>query len=249
MGIALKLHAISTFNAAGLDLYGRKMIETFGRFWPDEVPLTIYSEGFDEAPAPANEIDLLKASPWLADFKKRHASRVVTSFLFDAVRFSHKVAAVLHAARNTDADVLIWIDGDSFTHSVISASDLEALAPKGGEWIAWLDRAKSYPECGFYMLNLRHPQSAEMLASLEAMYADDELFALKEFHDSYVLEQVVKRAGVGTKSLSGEGHGTFHPLINGPLGKWFDHLKGDRKGLRRSHKADLRVRRDEAHWR
>ncbi len=244
----LRFHAVSTFHKEGLDLYGRRMVETFSKFWTADCALTIYADGWCEDLGRGALFDLYESSPWLAEFKKRHAGRRFKDFRWDAIRFAHKVAAVLHTARTTEAEYLIWVDGDVVTHSPVSLSDLEGLAPDDGQWIAWLDRAKAYPECGFYILNLRHPQNDEMLASLETMYEGDELFALAEFHDSFVLEQVVKRAGVGTKSLSQEARTTSHPLINGPLGRWLDHLKGPRKQAGRSHKHDLRVKRTEAYW-
>jgi hypothetical protein len=80
------------------------------------------------------------------------------------------------------------------------------------------------------------------------MYAEDGLFSLAEWHDSFVLWEVVKRAGVAAKSLSGAGARTNHPLVNGPLGAWFDHLKGRRKKRGKSDRFDLKVRRAEAYW-
>lgn len=245
-GYPVRFLAISTFNTAGLQKYGRRMISSFCRQWPEEVPLRLYSEGWKEEFPAVAVYDLLASSPWLAAFKARHKARTFRDYRWDAVRFAHKVAAVCHAARGP-ADYLIWLDGDTFTHSPISVADLEQLAPKT-EWIAWLDRAKSYPECGFYILNCRHPRHFEMIVTLERMYRDDELFGLKEFHDSYVLEQVVKMAGIETKSLSGEGHRTNHPVINGPLGKWLDHLKGSRKEIGRTPAGERQVKDGVAYW-
>lgn len=243
----MRFHAVSTFNRGGLDLYGKRMVETFAWFWPADVDLTIYSEGWSGPLDPAEVVDLAGASPWLASFKQRNSHRRFKDYRWDAVRFSHKVAAVCHAALINDADILIWIDGDVITHSTVTMSDLAGLAPKE-EWIAWLDRETVYPECGFYMLNMRHPRHREMIGRLSAMYEDDLLYRLDEWHDSYVLQRVVEQAEVGRKSLSGAGWQTSHPMVNGPLGKWFDHAKGRRKHAGRTPKSELRVRRKEAYW-
>jgi hypothetical protein len=238
---SMKFLAVSTFNAEGLELYGRRMMKSFRGHWPEEVQFVVYSEGWD------GSLDLLSAAPWLPRFKVRHASRRFRDFRWDAVRFSHKVAAVCHAARS-DADVLIWMDGDIVTHSPIALADLERLAPKGDEWIAWLDRVGLYPECGFYMLNCRHPRHAELVDAFQGMYEDDKLFSLPEWTDCHVLEHIVKSTGVGIKSLSETGRRTSHPLVNGPLGAWLDHLKGPRKQEGKSRKTDMQVRRKEAYW-
>jgi hypothetical protein len=257
--------AISTFNVDGMRLYGRRMVESFCRCWPSEVSLRLYSEGWDadaflahcqpwsaslsRLAAETCEIThLASASPWLDSFKARNRDRICRGFRWDAVRFSHKVAAVCHAASTIDADVLIWLDGDIFTHAPVAIADLEALAPAVDEWISWLDRASMYPECGFYMLNLRHENHPGFISAFEAMYADDALYGLAEYHDSYVLQQVVEREGAMAKSLSGAGRATSHPLVNGPLGQWFDHLKGSRKREGRSRSSDLKAPRREGYW-
>jgi hypothetical protein len=42
--------------------------------------------------------------------------------------------------------------------------------------------------------------------------------------------------------------GGGHPLINGVLGKWIDHMKGGRKDSGKSLKKDIMVNRTEAYW-
>lgn len=246
--------AVSTFNADGLALYGDRMMETFCRSWPREVALRVYSEGWERdgrrCGIPDRLIieDLAESSPWLPEFKERHSGRKFRNYRFDAVRFSHKVAALCAADGVTVADYLIWVDGDVVTHSPISLDDLAELAPKGDEWIAWLDRVRVYPECGFYIINRRHPRHCGMMAKFEGMYSEDRLFSLSEWHDSFVLWEVVKRAGVGAKSLSGAGDRTNHPLVNGPLSRWFDHAKGDRKKVGRTPKHERKIKDGAAYW-
>jgi len=245
----VKIAAVTTFNAMGKCLYGDRMMESFVRHWPEEVMLTAYAEGWTDAPEGIETIDLADASTWLSAFKARHRGNRFKDYRHDAVRFSHKIAAVCSADASSEADVLIWIDGDVLTHADVPLDALAALAPAGEEWIAWLDRDRSYPECGFFAINRRHERHAEMMRRLERMYREDELFALAEYHDSYVIEHVVKAAGVGAKSLSGKGKQTTHPLINGPLGAFLDHAKGQRKAAGRSNKRELVTARSEAHWR
>lgn len=246
----MRFLAVTTFNEAGRKLYGQRMMESYRQFWPTSVPLVAYSEGWSKpAPGGVYERDLVSSSPWLAAFKARHAHLQPVSYLMDAVRFSHKVAALCHAiASNPEADIVIWLDGDIVTHSPIGMADLERLAPAEDQWIAWLNRVHMHPECGFYMINTRHRKHAFALEIFECMYSDDKLFSLKEWHDSYVLQVAVRLAGVEAKSLSGKFAKAGHPLINGPLGQWFDHLKGARKAAGRSKPLDLVTRRDEPYW-
>lgn len=240
--------AVTTFSEAGLNLYGRRMVKSFVKNC-STIPLLVFSDGWSEAVGAAVQ-DLNSSSTWLTEFKKRHgAKQVVGDYRFDAVRFSHKVAALIAADQMTDADVLVWVDGDVVAHSPVMDGDLESLAPTGDEWISWLDRQGVYPECGFYMLNRGHTRHEEMMALFESMYARDKLFSLPEFHDSFVLEHVVKQAAVGTKSLSGAGKNTMHPMINGPLSKWFDHAKGERKKYGRTPAKERKLKDEVDYWR
>ena len=241
--------AVTTFNAEGLAKYGRKMIDSFHRQWPDTVGMRVYSEGWREEMPGACVVDLETSSDWLTYFKARHRERPTSNYRMDAVRFSHKIAALIAADEHMSSQYLIWMDGDIFTHSPIKEADLATLVPTNGAWVAWLPRKFAYPECGFYIIDRLHARHSEMMGRLRAMYDGDQLFAEKEWHDSYIMQRVVEQAGIVTTNLSGKGYGTAHPFINGPLGKWMDHMKGKRKEKGRSHGTDLRVRREEQYWR
>jgi hypothetical protein len=246
--------AVTTCNKAGWELYGRRMTESFREFWPHTVHLAVYAEGFNlENVSP--RIHQRRLPLWLDDFKARHADNDaangmrtgVYNYKFDAVKFANKVGAVITEFVMCGHDILIWIDADTVSHSRVTHSFLEWLMPEGAG-IAWLDREHMYPECGFYMLNRRDPETDDAMRRWLALYESDQVFTLQEWHDSYVLQQVIEHSPVRTASLSGEFRDHSHPFANGPLGSCLDHLKGPRKQLGRSKKGDLRVPRQEAYW-
>lgn len=248
----MKIAAVTTFSSKGLIEYGRRMIETFDKHWSCGVVLTVYAEGWTPQqhgiPPYINvRYHDLAASDWLASFKIRHKGKPTTDFRRAVVRFSHKIAALIHFCETTDADFVIWLDGDIVTHTDFDIEHLETLLPHDS-WITWLNRTAMYPECGFYIINTRHPRHADMMRELRRLYEDDGFLQEKEWHDSYLLQQAVLRNNIEPRSLSGVAARTHHPLINGPLGKWFDHLKGARKAQGRSPKSDLHFKRDEGYW-
>jgi hypothetical protein len=250
----MKTIAVTTFNRSGLDKYGRRMLASFEKNWPKEIELRCYFEGWDArdvetASDRITYLDLEEKSPWLTSFKNRNASRNDDKgFKKNAIRFSHKVAALCHAGWETNADWVIWIDGDVYTHAPIDLAALESYFPKGNEWVAYLDRGGRYPECGFYIINCRHPLHYRLFSTFEDMYAKDRLFALPEWHDSFVLWSVVKQSNALAKHLSrGYAARTGHPFVN-VFGHWMDHLKGSRKDALRSHDFDLIAPRKEAYW-
>ena len=173
-------------------------------------------------------------------------------FDHDCVRFAHKVAAVTDAATRPEADILIWADGDIVTHAPVDTDWLGGLFPPA-HYIAWLDRYQHYPECGFYMLRCTHPAHRTIMARWQEFYETDAVLELPQTHDCFSLQKVIgeaEREGLITAhSLSGDAYRNRHPLINGPLGKCLDHLKGKRrKTVGRSALTDLMMPRLEDYW-
>lgn len=236
----MKFAAVTTFSEKHYELYARRCLETFYANWPLEVKLLTYSDQ-----------DLWAQSTWLRHFKQRHMLRSTANYRFDAVRFAHKVAAIdlaANASNREAVDVLIWIDADCITHSVVDLAWLEGLI--GEAHFAYLRRKAKYPECGFMMMRINHASVLSMLDQLIRLYVTDELFQLAEWHDSFAIEHCrANTPHLLCKSLSGSAEGTAHPLVNGPLGARLDHLKGKRKLEGRSRRSDLRVHRAEAYWR
>jgi hypothetical protein len=236
MSIAL----VTTFNKSGYELYGKRMLDSLHNL-PDEIELIVYTEGFalDHSVA-------LEEIEWLNLFKLRNTNRQHSSFHFDAVRFSHKVAAVTDAAKNYD--YLIWADGDLFFHNFFPIEVLRDFFPTGTEYISWLWRDHTYPECGFYIINLKHPSNQSLMEEWVNLYETDRIYELQEWHDSFVLLWLVNKYLLGWRSLSGDYSWTSHPMINGPLGGYIDHLKGERKHNGESFVSDLVHVRSEDYW-
>lgn len=244
------VHAITTCSADGWIKYGRRMVRSWAQRWP--VTLTVWVEGF-ACDVPGVRTKNLQHVEWLQAFKAKHRNCMPPgpyNYRFDAVRFAHKTAAVIESALTSSAEHLIWVDADTFTHEQVPEHFVRSLLPHGDQYIAWLDRVGNYPECGFYVLNLKHDAHVGLMELWRHLHVSGRLFDLNEWHDSYVLQQIVNLAEVKTKSLSGPRAAmTGHPFINGPLGAYMDHMKGPRKERGQSRRKDLKVLRSENYWR
>jgi len=152
------------------------------------------------------------------------------------------------------------MDADTVCHSKITVADLDRLCEPQYE-LCFLGRRKKFSECGLYSMRLNTKGIKRFLKEFQRMYddADNGIFLLDEWHDSFVFDAVRKNiprllefdwaAKLGDLRLSklnspGEGH----PLINSDWGAYLDHLKGSRKDLKRSNRDDLKVTRTEAYW-
>jgi len=236
------------------------MAKSFAMHWPAEIQLSVYAEGFtpDSTIVPVHRARRLPI--WLEKFKARHCTDLRMNglgghkynMLFDAVRFSHKVGAVIDMAERQFEEgrggVLIWLDADTVTHSSVASGFLDRLADWPATALAWLNRVKKYPECGCVMFNLDHPATRSLITTWKTLYTEDRFLLLDHWTDCHTLEAAVSATNAPWASLSGAHAGLGHPFINGPLGSIMDHLKGDRKRLGKSTRYDLKARRLEPYW-
>ena len=143
-------------------------------------------------------------------------------FKWDAVRFAHKVYSIFHCAKNTNTDWLIWMDADTVCHSPIAQEDLERLCPATTD-LCFLGRRGKFSECGLYAMNLQSPRTRDFLTQFQRYYDDAEqgIFTLAEWHDSFVFDAVRKHHPLveldwSSHLITGEGH----PLINSHWGAY-----------------------------
>jgi len=265
-----KISVVTTFHQKGYELYGQRMIDTFVKNWPQDVTLYVYAENC-LVNSPAKNVIVLDSHqnlPNLVAFKNRWGNipkangdisgvpRLAARkdshkpFKWDAVRFSNKVYAVFHCATICNSDILLWMDADTVCHSPISYEQILDLCPADRD-LCFLGREGKYSECGLYSLNLNSNSAKLFLNNFQNMYDDAEngIFQLEEWHDSFVFDEVRRRTQLKELNWSaGLIKGEGHPLINSIWGTFLDHLKGDRKNQGRSSLKDLKVKRTEAYW-
>jgi hypothetical protein len=274
---------VSTFNDNGMHKYGQRLINSFAKNVDKQIRLVIYAENcvpHNPDPKQIEILDAVEHLPKLVEFKNKwrdvpkangkcppeiartRKGDAHKEFKWDAVRFANKTYAVFEAQHKTQ-DWLVWLDADTYVHSPVTYNDMRALLPDK-TWITYVGRgigSASWPECGFYGMNLRKKTCVEFLKEFELMYedADNGIFRLTEWHDSFVFGHLLKKykqqaptvhdytGQIKLKTARSGGGG--HPLINTDLGKYFDHLKGDRKDKKKSNKpGDLIVNRNEGYW-
>ncbi len=275
-----QITVVTTFHPSGLVRYGQRFLDSFASRVDKRIKLLVYAEDCKPDNPDPTRIEILDAKqvlPKLNAFKERwgnvpKANGDVSNepqrhtrkdwnkeFKWDAVRFANKTYAVYDACTRSK-DWCVWMDADTFVHSDWAHGDFVELLPSNA-YITYVGRGKgsqTWPECGFYGMNLNHPVCHEFLKDFESMYedADNGIFTLDEWHDSYVFGHLLEKykdfpshdysADMYLKEAKSGGGG--HPLINGPLGKWIDHMKGGRKDKGKSLRSDIMVNRKEAYW-
>lgn len=264
---------VTTFHAQGYEQYASRMIDTFLANWPREIMLYVYAQDCGVTQTADNLVvrDLHATIPELVAFKQRWGSDPRArgevaqgptdrkgkapglGFRWDAIRFSHKVYSVCHAARNTTADVLFWMDADMVCHTPVSTQFIQSQVPPG-VGLAYLGREKKFTECGLYAMNLRDQFTQQWLQEFQLAYDSGRLMTMAEWNDCWVFDRTrdeVKVRHPGWTLLNwsqGLIRGEGHPLINTAWGAYLDHLKGRRKDSGRSQAKDLLRPRSEPYW-
>ena len=273
---------ITTFHQPGLEQYGQRFLDSFAQRVDKRIKLLAYAENCNPKNPDPEQITILDAKtslPKLNAFKERwknvpHANGDISnhpakhgrkdwnkSFKWDAIRFANKVYAVFDACERS-TNWCVWMDADTFVHSNWSYDNFKNCLPDTS-WITYVGRGKgsqTWPECGFYGMNLNDSTCQEFLKEFERMYedADNGMFKLKEWHDSFVFGHILnemKQTAPNVLDYSAEMYlreaksgGGGHPLINGILGTWIDHMKGVRKQEGKSRRQDIMVNRTEDYW-
>ena len=273
---------VTTFHAPGLSQYGQRFLDTFSTNVDQRVKLIVYAEKCSPVnpdPSRIEIIDADKSLPKLQSFKQRWRTNPKANghpppsikarrprdwhkaFKWDAIRFANKTYAVYDACTRSKG-WCVWMDADTFIHSDWSHKEFNNLLPNN-TWLTYVGRGKgsqTWPECGFYGMNLNHPVCHEFLKEFERVYEEAEqgIFLLEEWHDSFVFGHILnnmKKEFPNVLDYSAEMYlkeartgGGGHPLINSVLGKWMDHMKGVRKEEGKSRSRDLMVNRTEDYW-
>jgi hypothetical protein len=243
------------------------MIDSFVMRWPKSINLYVYYE--NSRPPKENsqvkKIDFFSVAPDLVAFRNKYKDDPVAhgdlklieggvrrpsefngldknkkTFLFDAVRFAHKTFCVDHAIKNIDTDMILWLDADTYTFTNIDEEFIRNTLPTD-KMVCYLGRNKGWPECGWVGYNKNHPQLKEFMVQWTNLYKKDTIFNEIEWHDSYVWYQTLLKIGKDFGYDIGEGAGAKgkHIFVNSVLGKYIDHMKGNRKQFGKSYKADL----------
>jgi hypothetical protein len=261
---------ITSFNERLLNQYGRRMVEEFSEKSDGSVKLKVIYEGISIPGIQLENVEFIVFNhpghqQFVRKFGRLHEARglrieflednqinLTRDFLFDAVRFSFKIFALMQALELFKLDKnFAWLDADVRCLKNFGAADLLKFFPDDGQLMSYLGRTNfprtgAYSDCGFLGFNRNHPQCANFLNRMADVYVTGEIFSHEQWHDSWIWDQIrleFERAQVEFKNISGAAVNTKHPFINSDLGIYFDHLKGPlRKESGTSFAEDYKLR-------
>lgn len=256
----MKYTAVTSFNQDGYNSYGRNMIESFIQNVDENINLIVIVDNFFDDIDPSHEehsrikfLDMRIVSQGQCDFERRHQSPICHGrfgtfydYRFDAVKFSHKPAAILAAHEFApDADVLIWFDADTVFKKPLPISFLEKKFPAWAH-VGYFPRNQNHTEGGLIMFRTLHDNVKAFVRIFWQVYEQDQVFRLDAWTDCHVFDSLLagaqKDGFLRAINLGDDvSKNTMHPIVNSEWFKFIDHLKGARKESGASYESDIQV--------
>ncbi len=219
---------VATFSPGGYDLYGKRMIETFAKYWPEDIPLRIYYEG-DNPPADASARAIwmpLDADKDRQKFMAEHIDTDPKDYKKCPVRYSHKVWAMTGCPRDTDH--LIFLDADIEAFAPVSHAAIKGFCADVGQVGSFLARPYfRHTETGFLSFRMDN-RGGDFLDAFRKVYTSGDLFKLPELHDCMAYDSVRKkfeRAGHRFKNICPQAR-SINVFGQSALKDYMHHRKG-----------------------
>lgn len=232
---------VTTFPNSAWDLYAKQMVESFSKYWPEEIAILIQLDDesiVDQVAKYIRPNDAI-AGGWTQDhedFVKRNKDKDdKNDYRHQVTRFCHKVFA-LHRAweavkkqKETGGEApryLIWLDADTTITRPVTIADIKECLPTEGYAVSYMGR-KDWPhsECGWLAFDLDN-HGGEFLDVWHGLYTSDNILKLAETHDSWAFDHVRKSEGAPkTTNLTADKPG-MDIWQHSPMAKWSTHHKG-----------------------
>ena len=257
----MKRILVTSFNQDGYEAYGRNMIESYIANPVPDGELWVYTDHpllHDTRATDLVQFFVLGTEmPSQIEFKERHRSPICHGkfgkfydYRFDAVKFSHKPAALAAALANVVAEgekpeLLIWFDGDTVFKKPIDEFFLNERFPPWAH-IGHFPRKDNHTEGGILVFRITNENVAAMLRIFWQVYVEDQVFRLPGWTDCHVFDALVagasKESAVRPVNLGDDlSFNTSHPIVNSAWRAYVDHLKGARKQAGASFPSDVVV--------
>jgi len=226
----MNIEIITSFDQRYYDIIGRESLESWLRYWPADMCITVYVEelvlphhprvqqiGFDQLPP---EYHAFQATP--------AKGRVHT--------FAKKAWCFIHAMMTSTADRIMWLDADVLTSDAIERSLLETIMPdsvlsthmavryshdKQGRSGSWL-----VPETGVFVINTQHKSFQQFRYEYRRRYVENNSGGLRRFYDNDVYGATLDTVNAPVLDLCAALKKPYKtPLKHTVLGPYLHHYK------------------------
>lgn len=236
-------NVITSFTKSGYQKYGKRFVETWLKYWPSSIRLTVFYEGEESdfemvrgvSWRPIEEVEFLK--DFLDNIRPFPIMSGIVGDQYDInydARMARKAFMEVHAARTYGGKVF-WLDADCVSYKHVPLTFLDDCLPDN-KFCCYLGRDGWYfTESGFIGFNADHPLAKEFFRNYLHVFITGVIFTQQWWHDCIGFDCtrfLATQNGHGGEFVNLAGHvpkGTMHPHANSAPGRYMKHLKGTRK--------------------
>lgn len=247
----MKIAVCTTFPNDQFKICAAEMLASFKQHWPEDIKIYIQlDEQTEESFAELNNsiMDIMgedrcfiagKFEEEQKNFIEKYKDNKPESYLWDVVKFSHKIFALEKCADaiKDDIDYLIWLDADVITKQPVTYEWLKTVLPGDREVVSYLGREGFYSECGWVAYNLKPIKGKcagyELLREMKDEYISGNFQQYdRGWTDCHVLDHCLKHKKALNLSSFYEKNVTDINVWNkSKLAETMTHRKGNRKNI------------------
>jgi hypothetical protein len=232
---------ITTFGKTGKQIYGNEFIETFLKFWPQEIKLTIYSE--DWSPniydSKIEYIDIDTAIPGVNSFRDFCISEMQQyqdqkankriNWYNKAIRWSFKSFVIHCELTRKEKRYIIWLDGDVSTIGPIE-QDIAKKLLKGNVIAGQIEYVKGqkHIESGIVVFDTEHPDCEKIIDHIKSGYIDMQVLTLPKPWDGFWLAKLLE-SNIDFTDMHKESSRGMKPFANKYIVNSLIHNVGKQK--------------------
>lgn len=197
---------ITTFGKTGKSIYGDKFIDSFLKYWSDDIKLTVYNEDWipDRLDPRIEYIDIDLHIPEVNMFRdfclvnmqqhqdKKENKRV--NWYNKAIRWSFKSFVMHRELIRRDRRYVIWLDGDVETIN-IPTDDLARKLLAGKAMASQVEYVKGqkHLESGIVVFDTEHKDCEKIIEHIKIGYLDMEVLKLDKPWDGFWLAKLLDK--------------------------------------------------------
>jgi hypothetical protein len=238
---------ITSFSKAYYEKYAWKLVESFNQYLPEHELIAYTEDKATKSRGNLTVLDIYEKCPKLEMLEKKYANVPkpdisVHAWRWDVFKFAKKSFAICHGV--WQGGKCFWLDADCVVHQRPPDGFFENLLPEE-YYLGYFGREKcmnvDYTETGFIAFNADHPENHKFLEEFRDIYLSGRIFEMQQWHDCIAFDLARKVLTCKTKSFGPDHIKTLmHPIAQSEVGKYIDHMKGNRKNAGHSEESSVK---------
>lgn len=231
---------VTTFGKAGKELYGNQFIETFLKFWPRDINLTIYYEDWtpDVIDPRIDYINIDEAIPEVNQFRdycQREIDKLTDkkakkiNWYNKAIRWSFKSLVMHTELKRKQTRYVVWLDGDVSTLKSPINNFAEVIV-NNCAFASQLEFIKGAHHCesGIVVFDTEHVDCEKIINHIANGYINMQVLTLDKPWDGFWLARMISM-GISFHNLNKDRIGADKTFTNRYLFGVLKHNVGNRK--------------------